>query len=104
VRQAVYDVPRHLARQLDHKRLREFRRRALHFQLDVHRPETIKRMAGGAAGRRASLDELVRDKLRERNVPTDVDREALVALGAKYLKDAEERESMSGVLSPGQDG
>ena len=100
VRQAVYDVPRHLARQLDHKRLREYRRRALHFQLDMHRPESIRRMAGGAPGRRASLDELVRDKLRERTVPPDVDREALVTLGAKYLKYAEERESASGV---GQD-
>ena len=104
VRQAVYDVPRHLARQLDHKRLREFRRRALHFQLDTHRPDIIKRMAGGAPGRRASLDELVRDKLRERAIPPDVDREALIALGEKYLRDAEERESGSGMPAADQDG
>jgi exonuclease SbcD len=104
VRQAVYDVPRHVARQLDHKRLREFRRRALHFQLDTHRPETIRRIAGGAPGRRASLDELVRDKLRERQIPADVDREALVTLGVKYLKDAEERESVSGMPVAGVDG
>ena len=104
VRLVVYDVPRHLARELDHKRLREFRRRALHFQLDAHRPETIRRIGGGAPGRRASLDELVRDKLRERIIPPDVDREALVELGIKYLKDAEERESASAMPAMGLDG
>ena len=103
VRLAVYDVPRHVARQLDHKRLRDFRRRALHFQLDTHRPETIRRSAGGAPGRRASLDELVRDKLRERVLPPDVDREALVELGVKYLKDAEERESVTAAPALGVD-
>ena len=104
VRLVVYDVPRHLARQLDHKRFREFRRRALHFQLDAHRPETIRRVGGGAPGRRASLDELVRDKLRERIIPPDVDREALVELGTKYLKDAAERESVSAMPAMGLDG
>ncbi|MEP6992697.1 MAG: DNA repair exonuclease [bacterium] len=104
VRLAVYDIPRHVARQLDHKRLREFRRRALHFQLDTHRPDIIRRSAGGAPGRRASLDELVRDKLRERVIPPDVDREALVSLGVKYLKDAEEREGASSALAAAGDG
>ena len=95
VRLVVYDVPRHVARQLDHRRLREFRRRAFHFQLDTHRPETIRRVGSGAPGRRAALAELVRDKLRERLIPPDVDREALVELGVKYLRDAEERERAS---------
>ncbi|MEP6999371.1 MAG: DNA repair exonuclease [bacterium] len=104
VRLAIYDVPRHVARQLDHKRLREFRRRALHFQLDTHRPETISRIGSGAPGRRASLDELVRDKLRERPIPADIDREALVDMGVKYLKDAEERESVSAMPAAGMDG
>ena len=31
VRLVVRDLPRHITRQLDHKQLREFRRRALHF-------------------------------------------------------------------------
>ncbi|MEO8624560.1 MAG: metallophosphoesterase [bacterium] len=104
VRQVVYDLPRHVARQLDHKRLREFKRRALHFQLDPHRPETIRRTGGGAPGRRASLEEFVRDKLRERPLPLDVDREAYVALGVKYLKDAEERESASAMTAARQEG
>ena len=94
VRLVVYDVPRHVARQLDHKQLREYRRRALHFQLETRRPETIRSSGRGAPGRRASLDEVVRDKLRERVLAGDVDREALVDLGLKYLKDAEDRESV----------
>ena len=104
VRLVVYDVPRHVARQLDHRQLREFRRRALHFQIDTRRPETIRSSGRGAPGRRASLDELVRDKLRERIIPPDVDRDALVELGVKYLKDAEDRDNAMGVMSAGVDG
>ena len=104
VRLVVYDVPRHVARQLDHRQLRDFRRRALHFQLDTRRPETIRSSGRGAPGRRASLDELVRDKLRERIIPPDVDRDSLVELGVKYLKDAEERDSASSAFSLRADG
>jgi exonuclease SbcD len=94
VRLVVYDVPRHVARQLDHRQLREYRKRALHFQLETRRPETIRSSGRGAPGRRASLEEVVRDKLRERMLAPDVDRESLVDLGLKYLKDAEDRESV----------
>jgi exonuclease SbcD len=94
VRLVIYDVPRHVARQLDHKQLREYRKRALHFQLETRRPETIRSSGRGAPGRRASLEEVVRDKLRERMLAGDVDREALVDLGLKYLKDAEDRENV----------
>ena len=94
VRLVVYDVPRHVARQLDHRQLREYRKRALHFQLETRRPETIRTSGRGAPGRRASLEEVVRDKLRERLLANDVERESLVELGLKYLKDAEERESV----------
>ena len=94
VRLVVYDVPRHVARQLDHRQLREYRKRALHFQLETRRPETIRSSGRGAPGRRASLEEVVRDKLRERLLSPDVERESLVELGLRYLKDAEDRESV----------
>jgi hypothetical protein len=55
----------------------------------------IRSSGHGAPGRRPSLADFVRDKLRERVVGLDVDRDALVALGLRYLKDAEERESVS---------
>ncbi|MDQ2952832.1 MAG: metallophosphoesterase [Chloroflexota bacterium] len=95
VRLVVRDLPRHITRQLDHRQLREFRRRALHFHLDTRRPEMIRAVGHGAPGRRPSLADFVRDKLRERVVSGDVDREALVELGLRYLKDAEEREGAS---------
>ncbi len=104
VRIALRDVARHVVRQLDHRQLREFRRRALHFQVDPHRPDIIRTSGHGAPGRRPSLAEFVRDKLRERVVPSDVDREALVELGLKYLKDAEERESVPTEQSASVDG
>ena len=101
VRLVIRDLPRHVARQLDHKQLREFRRRALHFHLDTRRPEIIRSVGHGAPGRRPSLAEFVRDKLRERMVPHDVDRDALVDLGLRYLKDAEERDSPHAAPTPG---
>jgi len=95
VRLVIRDLPRHITRQLDHKQLREFRRRALHFHLDTRRPEIIRSVGHGAPGRRPSLADFVRDKLRERMVPADLDRDALVTLGLRYLKEAEERDSPS---------
>jgi exonuclease SbcD len=89
VRLVVKDVPRHVARELDHKALREYKRRATHFHLDTRRPEILRQSASGAAGRRPSLADTVRDKLRTRLLPSDVDREALVALGLRYLEEAD---------------
>jgi len=89
VRQVVRDVPRHVARELDHKVLREYRRRALHFHLDSRRPEVLRTSASGAPGRRASLMETVRDKLWSRPLPADVDRNALVELGLRYMREAD---------------
>jgi DNA repair exonuclease SbcCD nuclease subunit len=104
VRLVVRDLPRHITRQLDHKQLREFRRRALHFHLDTRRPEMIRSGGHGSPGRRPSLADFVRDKLRERVVGGDVDRDALVQLGLKYLRDAEEREGGSAAPSVGVEG
>jgi DNA repair exonuclease SbcCD nuclease subunit len=89
VRLIVRDIPRHIARELDHKMLREFRRRALHFHLLTYKPDVQRRDAGGAPTRRPSLPDIVREKLRTRLLPSDVDRDALVALGLRYLEEAE---------------
>jgi exonuclease SbcD len=91
VRLLVRNVPRHIARELDQTALREFRRRALHFQLDTRKPEPVSvRMTGGAPGRRATLEELVAERLRERVLPAGVERDTLVSLGLRYLAEAEE--------------
>jgi DNA repair exonuclease SbcCD nuclease subunit len=90
VRLVVRDVPRHIIRELDHKALREYKRRALHFNLDTRRPEIVRPEKGeGAPGRRASLAETVRDKLRARPLTENIDREALVELGLHYLREAD---------------
>ncbi len=89
VRLLVRDVPRHIVRELDHRTLREFKRRALNFQLDTRRPELLRIHGQGAPGRRPTLAETVRDKLHSRVLSSDIDREALVALGLHYLREAE---------------
>lgn len=89
VRLMVRDVPRHIARELDHKALREYRRRALHFHLVTLKPDVQRVSTGGSPTRRPSLPDIVREKLRTRLLPSDVDREALVALGLRYLDEAD---------------
>ena len=90
VRLVVSDVPRHILRELDHRALREYKRRALHFHLDTRRPEIVRpdRQNVGP-GRRASLADTVRDKLRSRPITENIDREALVELGLHYLREAD---------------
>ena len=90
VRLVVRDVPRHILRELDHKALREYKRRALHFHLDTRRPEIVRPERGeGGPGRRASLADTVREKLRSRPLTENIDREALVELGLHYLREAD---------------
>ncbi|MBV6521142.1 MAG: 3',5'-cyclic adenosine monophosphate phosphodiesterase CpdA [Gemmatimonadaceae bacterium] len=93
VRQLVYDVPRHVARELDHRAIRAYRKRALQFHLDTRRPDVARPSASGVASRRASLSDIVRDRLWSRPLAPDVNREALVELGLQYLQHADVAES-----------
>ena len=88
VRLVVRDVPRHILRELDHKAIREYKRKALEFHLDTRRPEIV-RQGQAAPGRRASLADTVRDKLRSRALTENIDRETLVELGLHYLREAD---------------
>ena len=88
VRLVVRDVPRHILRELDYKAIREYKKKALEFYLDTRRPEIV-RQGQAAPGRRASLADTVRDKLRSRVLTEDIDREALVELGLHYLREAD---------------
>ena len=92
VRAVVRNVPRHIVRELDHAALREYRRRAMHFHLDTRRPEPLRRKSSGegAPGRRATLPELVQERLQERVLPSDLDRNTLVTMGLRYLQQAED--------------
>ncbi|MEO8945807.1 MAG: DNA repair exonuclease [Gemmatimonadaceae bacterium] len=89
VRLVVTDVSRHVARQMDAKALRDMKRRAMHFNIDIRRPELVHRSAGGAPWRRPSLAEVLRDKLETRPLSGDIDRPAFVALGLEYLTQAD---------------
>src|SRR5204862_7278443 len=80
---------RHSARELDHKAIRDYKRRALNFHLDVRRPEAIRLQAGGAPGRRPSLNEIVREKLLTRPLDSDVDRDALIERAIGYLDESQ---------------
>jgi hypothetical protein len=69
--------------------IRDYKRRALNFQLDLLRPEATRTHASGAPGRRPSLNELVREKLLARPLDADIDRGALVDRAMKYLDEAQ---------------
>ncbi len=89
VRLVVRDVPRHIGRELDHKALRDYKRRALHFHLDTRRPELLRLSASGAPGRRPTLMETVESYLSRRPMDADIDRSAVVQLGLQYLREAD---------------
>lgn len=101
VRLVVRDLPRHVARELDHKALRDYKRRALHFHLDTRRPEIIRAHGSGAPGRRPSLADVVRDKLQSRLIEGDIDRSELVELGLRYLREADSTEGGSPAVREG---
>jgi DNA repair exonuclease SbcCD nuclease subunit len=89
VRLTVWDIPRHIARELDHKSIREYKRRALSFQLDLRRPELNRITASGSPARRPSLNEMVREKLMTRPIDADIDRDALIERAIAYLDEAQ---------------
>jgi DNA repair exonuclease SbcCD nuclease subunit len=89
VRLIVRDVSRHVARELDQRAIRDYKRRALNFQLDIRRPELHRRESvSGAPGRRVDLKEIVTEKLTTRPLDADVDRGRLIALAGTYLDEA----------------
>ncbi len=90
VRQVVRDVPRAVARELDHGAIREWKARALHFQLDLRRPEAQRRSVGVAApGARRTLAEELESFLSARKLPAGMDRDRFIADGVALLDEVE---------------
>ena len=89
VRLVMHDVPRHVMRELDHTAIRALKAEALHFHLDVRRPEMHRETGVGAPGQRQTLPEMVRAYLSHRALPAVVDRERFVALGTELVEAAE---------------
>lgn len=92
VRLVVRDVPRELFRALDHDRLRRWKAEALHFHLDVRRPEVRRSGAAAPGGRRLTLEEEVETFLTARWKPTssEVDPARLARLASQYLAEVSE--------------
>jgi DNA repair protein SbcD/Mre11 len=98
VRLVIDDITREVFRALDHRRLREYRARALHFHLDPRRPEVRRTAASGAPHRRLTLDEELDAFLETEWEPTtpEIEKPRLVALGRRYM--AETPADMSDAL------
>ena len=89
VRLLVHNIPRHVARELDHPAVRALKSDALHFHLDLRRPEVHRVVGVGAPGRRQTLPELVRHFLEHRPLPAELDRQAFVRLGEALIDSVE---------------
>jgi hypothetical protein len=78
---------------LDHAAIRAYKSRALHFQLDLRRPELHRVAATGAPGRRQTLPETVHEFLEHRPLDADLDRAEFVRLGVEYVEQAGREEA-----------
>jgi len=94
VRLVIEDVPREVLRDLDHKRVREWRAEALHFHLDARRPEVRRESASGAPGQRRTLEEEVRfwiERVWQPEAP-GLSRDQLLTLSLRYLSEVQRNE------------
>jgi hypothetical protein len=90
MRLRVFDIPRHVSRELSHTAIRGFKTEALHFHLDLRRPE-LRRVTGLGSPGRQTLPELVVSYLERRPLAAELNREAFVRLG-RDLMDTVERD------------
>jgi hypothetical protein len=86
VRLRVFDIPRHVARELNHAAIRGYKAGALHFHLDLRRPEVHRTTGMGGPGRRQTLPDLVYSYLSGRPLPAELDRTAFVRLGQHFME------------------
>jgi hypothetical protein len=87
VRLVIHDVQRAVVRELNHKRIREWKAEAVHFHLDARPPEHRRRTDGNAPVRRQTLQEQVASYLRKDWKLRDpkLDKEQLVEMGVAYV-------------------
>ena len=74
---------------MNHAAIRGYKADALHFQLDLRRPESQREVGVGAPGRRQTLPEIVQDYLARRIIPGDLDRDAFVRVGHDLMAEVE---------------
>lgn len=89
VRLIVREIARDFKRALDYGPIRQWKARALDFNLDLRRPEAQATPAARVAMHKR-LDTFVAAYLGQRPIPPDMDRAAFVATGIEYLKSVTE--------------
>ncbi len=92
IRQVVYDVPRSVARELDHAYVRDLKARALHFHLDVRRPPPARDAELVAPAARMTLREILVGYLERRPLDATLDRTRLIDLATTYMDQADKGE------------
>jgi exonuclease SbcD len=92
VRCTITDLPTTVKHALDHKELRQFQRRALHFKLVTTLPVHVRvgSIVHDTRGRRKPLEQVVGEFFRDRQLPAGVDRALFESLGMEYLERAVE--------------
>jgi DNA repair exonuclease SbcCD nuclease subunit len=92
VRLVVTDLPRHVLREVNHRRIRDLKAEALHFHLDARAPEVSRIVGEGTPLRRQTLEEQVETFLSDSWRPTspDIDPARLVELARGYMDAAGE--------------
>jgi hypothetical protein len=86
VRQVIHNVPRQTEREMNHTAIRAAQAEALHFRLDLRRPEVRREIGVASPGHRVTLPERVEGYLRQRMLPADVDRVRLVQIGTELMQ------------------
>lgn len=87
VRLVIHDVQRAVVRELNHKRIREWKAEAVHFHLDARPPEIRRRAGANAPVRRQTLQEQVASYIRKDWKLRDpkLDKEQLAEMGVAYV-------------------
>lgn len=104
IRLVVHDVPRHVARELDHAAIRAAKARALHFHLDLRRPDVQRSIGVGPPGPRQTLADVLRSFLNHRPLPERVDRDRFVTRGLALLEAATTEGGRLGEVPRGEIG
>jgi hypothetical protein len=85
VRQVVYDVPRLVSRDVDHAAVRNLKASALHYHLDMRRPQPTGPVGIAPEGKRQTLREVLVDFLERRPLDITTNRGELVAMAKTYM-------------------
>ena len=97
VRQIVVDVPKHIVRDMDHRKMRELKGRALNFQIDTRVPEQVHFAAASpttrAAQKRLPIREVVKQHLATCEISPGIDREKLLELAMQYMAAVDEHDT-----------